>query len=93
MCLFCGGTGFGPTSPAIPGGQVVDKANSLTEAVRVTIGGLAAVYLGGALSPGAAGLYQIAVRVPAEAPDGDLPVVVEVGGVRSPDGALLTVQR
>jgi uncharacterized protein (TIGR03437 family) len=91
--LVLWGTGFGPTSPAIPGGQVVDVANSLTEAVRVTIGGLATEYLGGALSPGAAGLYQIAVRVPAEAPDGDLPIMVDVGGIRSPDWAVITVQR
>jgi uncharacterized protein (TIGR03437 family) len=87
------GTGFGPTNPPVAAGQTVDVANSLVEQVRLTVGGLAADVLGGALSPGAAGLYQIAVRVPADAPDGDLSIVAEVGGVRSPDGVFITVQR
>ncbi|MEK7409400.1 MAG: S8 family serine peptidase [Acidobacteriota bacterium] len=87
------GTGFGLTSPQIPAGQTVDKPTTLVEPVRVTIGGLTAEYLGGALSPGSAGLYQIAVRVPEAAPNGDLPVVAEVGGFRSQDNAFLTVQK
>jgi uncharacterized protein (TIGR03437 family) len=87
------GTGFGPTSPLITAGQTVDKPATLVEPVRVTIGGLPAEYLGGALSPGSAGLYQIAVRIPEPAPDGDLLVVTEVGGFRSQENALLTVQK
>jgi uncharacterized protein (TIGR03437 family) len=86
-------TGFGRTSPAIPAGQVVDRATALVAPVTVTIGGLAAEVLTGALSPGSAGLYQIAVRIPDAAPEGDLPVIAEVGGFRSHDNAFLTVQR
>jgi len=86
------GTGFGPTNPAVPGGVTVTGAPTLTTVPTVRIGGAAAEYLGGALSPGSAGLYQIAVRVPAGTPAGDIPVVVDAGGVSSPDGVFLTVQ-
>jgi uncharacterized protein (TIGR03437 family) len=86
------GTGFGPTDPAIPAGQAVDKLSTVTGPVKVTIGGLVAEYLGGALSPGSAGLYQIVVRIPLSAPNGDLAVVADVGGVRSPDNVFITVQ-
>jgi uncharacterized protein (TIGR03437 family) len=44
------------------------------------------------LSPQFAGLYQIAVRVPASTGAGDAPIVVNSGGVNSPDGVFLTVQ-
>ena len=89
------GTGFGPTSPAMPAGRVVDSATtrSLTEKPVIRIGGVVAEYLGGALSPGSAGLYQIVVRVPESTPDGDWPVVAETGGIQSPETALLTVQK
>ena len=86
------GTGFGPTDPAIPAGQAVDKLTVVTGPVKVTIGGSVADYLGAALSPGSAGLYQIVVRIPLSAPNGDLPVVAEVGGARSPDNVFITVQ-
>jgi uncharacterized protein (TIGR03437 family) len=37
--------------------------------------------LGGALTPGSAGLYQITIRVPYGAPAGDLPLAAEIAGV------------
>ena len=48
------------------------------------------VYAG--ITPDAAGLYQVNVIVPAQAPDGDLPLTIEYGGVISPAGASLRVQ-
>jgi uncharacterized protein (TIGR03437 family) len=87
------GTGFGPTNPAIPAGQVVDQAANLVQLPVVRVGGQTAEVLGGALTQGSAGLYQIVIRIPESAPDGDLPVVAEVGGFRSPDTALITVRR
>lgn len=59
----------------------------------VRIGGLAAEYLGGALTPGSAGIYQIVVRVPDLAPAGDLAVTAEFPGAASPSNVFLTVQR
>ena len=87
------GTGFGPTNPAIPAGQAVDRAANLADTPTITIGGIEATYLGGALSQGAAGLYQIAVKVPDALGDGDWPVVATIGGVSSPSTALLTVKK
>jgi len=87
------GTGFGPTSPAIPAGQVVEEAANLVELPVVRVGGQTAEVIGGALTQGSAGLYQIVIRIPESAPDGDLPVVAEVGGFRSPESTVLAVQR
>jgi uncharacterized protein (TIGR03437 family) len=47
---------------------------------------------GAALAPGFAGLYQVAIQVPASLPDGDWPIVATVGGVSSATGVLVSVQ-
>jgi uncharacterized protein (TIGR03437 family) len=39
------------------------------------------------------GLYQVAIRIPANAQTGDLPVVATVGGAQTPSGPILPVQR
>ncbi len=89
------GTGFGPTSPAAPVGVPVPTTTTYVTAspVKVTIGGAdAAVYQSQAfLAPTSAGEYQMAVTVPANAANGDLPVVATVSGAQSPSGVLLTV--
>ena len=86
------GTGFGPLSPAAPGGKVPSGGPyHMTTAPTITIGGMPAEYVGGALSP-YAGLYQIAIKVP-NLTDGDWPISIEIGGVSSPPGALLTVKQ
>lgn len=87
------GTGFGPTDPPAEEGRVVSGERRLLHRPEIRIGDLQAEYLGGALTPGAAGLYQIAVRVPAAAPDGELPVVAAVGEARSPDNVFVAVKR
>jgi len=89
------GTGYGPTDPAVPAGQLVpgDRVHSLTSVPTVTISAKPAEYLGGALAPHSAGMYQLAIRVPTDAPDGDLPIVIGIGGVSSPAGVLLTVKK
>lgn len=90
------GTGFGPTNPAIPVGQqtpgsaLYASSNTVTATVNGTP---ATVYAGTAvLAPGFAGLYQVAVQIPANAPDGDLPVVATVAGAQSPAGVVITVK-
>jgi uncharacterized protein (TIGR03437 family) len=89
------GTGFGPTTPAAPIGVQVpsDQAYATVNPVTVTVGGLPAQVFGAALAPGFAGLYQVAIQVPANAPNGDLPVVATVAGVPSPSDVTLTVQQ
>jgi len=92
--LILWGTGFGPTTPAAPAGEVVPTtATYLTsDTVTVTIGGINAAVYGAALTPGFAGLYQVAIQVPPSATSGDQPIVATVGGVSSPSTTLITVQ-
>jgi uncharacterized protein (TIGR03437 family) len=88
------GTGFGPTAPAAPPGIAVpgSPTYSTTTLPTVTINSVAATVFGTALAPGFAGLYQVAIQVPASRGSGDWPVVATVGGVQSPAGVVLTVQ-
>jgi uncharacterized protein (TIGR03437 family) len=89
------GTGFGPTLPAAPSGVQIpsDATYSTATLPQVTINNVTATVYGAALAPGFAGLYQIAIQVPASLPDGDWPVVATIGGVSSPGGVLLSVKR
>jgi uncharacterized protein (TIGR03437 family) len=66
---------------------------STANPVTVSIGNIDATVYGAVLSPGFAGLYQIAVQVPSSAPNGDLPIIATVSGVSSPATTLLTVQQ
>jgi uncharacterized protein (TIGR03437 family) len=89
------GTGFGDTNPAVATGQVATGAAQLNNPITVTIGvtTLAAqdvLYAG--LSPGSInGLYQFNVRVPASAPDGDVPVSIAIGGFQTQSGTTIPV--
>jgi uncharacterized protein (TIGR03437 family) len=87
------GTGFGATTPAVPAGVQVTGAAYLAFAPSVTVGGITAQVLGAALAPGVAGLYQIAITVPATVPDGDLEVVTLADGIPSPSGVFITVKK
>ncbi|MGA2328647.1 MAG: BACON domain-containing carbohydrate-binding protein [Bryobacteraceae bacterium] len=84
------GTGFGPTSPAPPVGQVFYGAYPTTTPVTATVGGVSAVVQWAGIS--AAGVYQFNVTVPSVA-DGDARVVATVGGSQSEDTLFIPVQR
>lgn len=88
------GTGFGPTNPAPPADAAIpsNPVPAITATPAITLGGMAAQFMGGAMAPGSAGVYQIAIKVPANAPNGDLPLKVTIGGVSIPDGMFLNVQ-
>jgi uncharacterized protein (TIGR03437 family) len=88
-------TGLGATTPSsVPSGITTpsDVLYSTGSPVTVTIGSISASVLAAVLTPGNAGLYQIAVTVPANAPAGDLFVIASVAGVASPSGVVLTVK-
>ena len=91
--LILWGTGFGPTNPAAPVGVQLpsDQTYSTATPVSVMIGSNAATVYGAALAPGFAGLYQVAIQVPASLANGDYPVVATINGVQSPNTTLLTV--
>jgi uncharacterized protein (TIGR03437 family) len=85
------GNGFGPTTPAIPNGQIVSGAPKLANPITVQIGGVSGIVptFAGLTY---AGVYQINVTIPASTPKGDIPISVTIGGVSSPQPALITVQ-
>ena len=85
------GTGFGPTTPVTPSGQLVLQAAPLANRVSVLVGGVQADVQWAGIS--GAGLWQINLKVPDSLPDGDALVVAEVGGVRTQDNAFITVGR
>jgi uncharacterized protein (TIGR03437 family) len=89
------GTGFGPTAPAAPSGVQVpsDKTYSTSTLPAVTIDNIPAKVFGAALAPGYAGLYQVAIEIPASLADGDWPVVATIGGVASPTSVVLSVKK
>ena len=92
--LILWGTGFGPTTPPVAAGIQVpgDKVYN-TSPVGVKIGTADATVYGAALSPGFAGLYQVAIQVPATLADGDYALKATVSGVSSPDGVILSVKQ
>jgi len=81
------GTGFGMTEPAWQAGDIPDRLSRLRDTFSITVGGVTLrpediLYAG--LSPGSiSGLYQFNIRIPATTSDGDIPVVVEIGGLRT----------
>jgi uncharacterized protein (TIGR03437 family) len=85
------GTGFGPTAPPLPAGYVVTQPASLSGQVTVRIGAFEAEVRWAGMSQ--AGVYQFNVTVPAEAPDGDLAVVIQMGGSRTQENVYLSVSR
>ena len=88
------GTGFGPTDPAVSAGVLTPAAPVArpTNPVTVTIANLPVTVVSAALTSANAGLYQIAIQVPAAAPDGDLALTAQSTGIQSPAGVLLTVK-
>jgi uncharacterized protein (TIGR03437 family) len=92
--LVLWGTGFGPTNPPAPMGTVIPPGTiyNTGNLVTVTVGGQAAVVYGAALTPGAAGLYQVAIQIPPSLANGDYPVVASIYNSQSPP-ALITVQQ
>jgi len=82
------GSGFGPTTPAIPYGVAVPTTPvfDTTANVSVTLNGApVTVYQNLAfLTSGNAGLFQIGVTLPATLANGSYPLVVTINGIASP---------
>jgi uncharacterized protein (TIGR03118 family) len=93
MVLY--GTGFGPTNPLAPPGQLLTTALPAAAAPTVTVGGLpATVSFSGLVGPG---LYQLNVVLPAGTATGAtgataaVVVVATVGGAQSQAKAVVAV--
>jgi uncharacterized protein (TIGR03437 family) len=88
-------TGFGTTNPSFAAGEFPAQLAAAVGPVRVLLNGRelgAANVLYAGVTPFSPGLYQINLLLPDDTPDGDLSLVIEIAGVRSPAGAYLTVK-
>lgn len=84
------GTGFGPTTPAIPDGQTVTTPGILMTPPVIRIGGVnAQVMFAGQTAPG---LYQFNVKIPDGTSDGDNHVTADMGGQQSQSKAVIAIQ-
>ncbi|MBV8846930.1 MAG: hypothetical protein JO307_29325 [Bryobacterales bacterium] len=87
-------TGFGATNPNVTPGQFPQQQASVPGPVRVLLNGAQlpdsnVLYAG--VTPGSPGLYQLNILLPDNTPNGDLQIIIEIGGVQSPPGAYITV--
>lgn len=85
------GTGFGPTTPTVPAGQLVISPAPLLDLTQLhlTVGGVpATVQFAGIVVPGE---YQINVIVP-QLPDGDQPILATIGGLSSQTGVSIPIE-
>ena len=89
------GIGFGPVTPASTpiAGQIVNGLTALATPLQFKIGSTAAQVLYAGFVPGLVGVYQFNVIVPKDAPTGDVPVEVTLGGDVIAQKLLLPVQR
>jgi uncharacterized protein (TIGR03118 family) len=83
-------TGLGPTTPAYPDGQVLTTSYPCSGTPTVMVGGTPATVTYAGLV--VAGVYQVNVTIPMTAPDGDLPVTLQIGGTSTQANAIITVQ-
>ena len=91
------GTGWGETAATLETGELATGAAEVPLGANrmVTFGGVPmapqdVLYVG--VTPGAAGLFQLAIRVPAEAQPGGNQVVLTVYGRSTPVGPVVPVQ-
>jgi len=93
-------TGEGQTSPPSVTGSITGATLPPPQvtpapllAVGVTINGQPALYVYAGEAPGlVAGMMQLNVQIPANAPSGELPILVSVGGNTSQKGVTVSVQ-
>jgi uncharacterized protein (TIGR03437 family) len=74
------GVGFGPVTPDIPAGQIVQQSNMLASSFQISIGGMPATLNYAGLAPNYVGLYQFNVVVPDIADNNAAPVTFSLGG-------------
>jgi uncharacterized protein (TIGR03437 family) len=93
--LILWGTGFGAANPAVLPGAVTpsDQTYSASDPVTVTINGVQATVYGVALTPGLAGVYQVAIQVPLSLANGDWQLIATTqDGFSSSSGVILSVR-
>jgi uncharacterized protein (TIGR03437 family) len=84
ITIFCTGLGDVSNRPQSGAAALSDPLSHTTMTPVVTIGGVDALVTFSGLAPGFAGLYQVNVQVPSNAPSGTaVPLILTIGGVAS----------
>lgn len=87
------GIGFGPVTPDIQAGQIVQQTNTLQSAFQISFAGVPATVTYSGLAPGYVGLYQFNVTVPNVAPSDNVPVTFTLGGTSGPQNLVIAIQK
>jgi uncharacterized protein (TIGR03437 family) len=86
-------TGEGVTSPPSVTGQLAVSLNKPVLTVTATVGGIPAQVQYAGSAPGEVyGVMQVNVQIPANAPAGNLPIVITVGTTNTQIGVTMAVQ-
>jgi uncharacterized protein (TIGR03437 family) len=87
------GIGFGPVTPNVPTGTIVQGLTTLNTAVQFSIGGVPATVLYQGLAPGEIGLYQFDLLVPNNVGAGNaVPLTFTQGGVSGTQTVYVAIQ-
>ena len=86
------GIGFGPVTPNILAGQIVQQTNALQSPFQVFFGGVQANVTYAGFAPGYVGLYQINVVVPNVGAGDAVPLTFTLGGTAGPQNLFIAVQ-
>jgi len=84
------GNGLGPTTPAVPAGQLFYGAAPTTNPVTLRIGNASVAPTFAGLS--GAGVYQINLTIPEGLGTGDVSLVATVGGKQTPPTVVISLQ-
>jgi uncharacterized protein (TIGR03437 family) len=85
------GVGFGPVTPNIPAGQIVQQTNSLPS-FQISIAGTPAMVTYAGLAPNTIGLYQFNVVIPNVSASDTASVTFTIGGVSGSQALHIAVQ-
>jgi uncharacterized protein (TIGR03437 family) len=86
------GVGFGPVTPDIPAGQIVQASNMLPSSFQVSIGGMPATFSYAGLAPNYVGLYQFNVVVPNIGASNAVPLTFSLDGAAGTQTLYIPVQ-
>jgi uncharacterized protein (TIGR03437 family) len=84
------GNGLGPTTPAVPAGQLFYGAAPTTNPVTLRIGNASVAPTFAGLS--GAGVYQVNLTIPEGLGTGDVSLVATVGGKQTPPTVVISLQ-
>ena len=85
--------GFGPVTPNLNAGVLVTQANQLAEPFTISVGGVQIAPNYDGLAPGYTGLYQINIKIPANAPTGAaVPLTFTLDGTAGAQTLYIAIQ-